>query len=93
MGAYFVDSQFVEKAIQYFERAAVVQPQNVKWRLMVASCHRRSGMLVSSPRHPTCSLRHAGNYQKAFETYKEINHKFPDNVDCKKNVASSTSAS
>ena len=25
MGAYFVDSQFCEKAIQYFERAAAVQ--------------------------------------------------------------------
>ena len=27
----------------YFERASQIQPQEVKWKLMVASCHRRSG--------------------------------------------------
>ena len=43
LGAYFIDSQFVEKAIHYFERAAVIQPNQVKWQLMIASCHRRSG--------------------------------------------------
>ena len=32
-----------EKAVTYFERAAQIQPQEVKWKLMVASCHRRSG--------------------------------------------------
>ena len=30
----------------------------------------------------TCLPTHAGNYQRAFETYKEINRLFPDNVDC-----------
>ncbi|XP_064596903.1 intraflagellar transport protein 88 homolog isoform X2 [Liolophura sinensis] len=43
LGAYYIDSQFCEKAIHYFERAALVQPNEVKWQLMVASCHRRSG--------------------------------------------------
>ncbi|XP_078699282.1 intraflagellar transport protein 88 homolog isoform X2 [Branchiostoma floridae x Branchiostoma belcheri] len=43
LGAYYIDSQFCEKAIHYFERAAVIQPSQVKWQLMVASCHRRSG--------------------------------------------------
>ena len=43
LGAYYVESQFSEKAIKYFERAAVIQPNDVKWQLMVASCHRRSG--------------------------------------------------
>lgn len=43
LGAYYIESQFPEKAISYFERAALVQPGEVKWRLMVASCHRRSG--------------------------------------------------
>ena len=32
-----------EKAVAYFERAAQIQPAEVKWKLMVASCHRRSG--------------------------------------------------
>ncbi|XP_076804063.1 intraflagellar transport protein 88 homolog [Clavelina lepadiformis] len=67
LGAYYVESQFSEKAIKYFERAAVIQPNDVKWQLMVASCHRRSG-----------------NYQSAYDKYKHIHTKFPDNVECLK---------
>ena len=40
---YFVKNEMYEKAVAYFERAAQIQPQEVKWKLMVASCHRRSG--------------------------------------------------
>jgi len=43
LGAYYIESQFPEKAVEYFKRASLVQPGVVKWRLMVASCHRRSG--------------------------------------------------
>lgn len=43
LGAYYIDSKFCEKAIHYFERASIVQPTQVKWHLMIASCHRRSG--------------------------------------------------
>ncbi|XP_029315285.1 intraflagellar transport protein 88 homolog [Cottoperca gobio] len=43
LGAYYIETQFCEKAIQYFERATLVQPTQVKWQLMVASCYRRSG--------------------------------------------------
>lgn len=43
LGAYYIDSQFCEKAIHYFERASIVQPNQVKWHLMIASCYRRSG--------------------------------------------------
>jgi intraflagellar transport protein 88 len=32
-----------EQAIEYFERAALVQPGEVKWQLMVTSCYRRLG--------------------------------------------------
>nr|XP_002129474.1 intraflagellar transport protein 88 homolog [Ciona intestinalis] len=67
LGGYYVESQFSEKAIKYFERAAVIQPNEVKWQLMVASCYRRSG-----------------NYQGAFEKYKQIHGKFPDNIECLK---------
>ncbi|XP_067569908.1 intraflagellar transport protein 88 homolog isoform X8 [Pseudorca crassidens] len=42
LGAYYIDTQFCEKAIQYFERASLIQPTQVKWQLMVASCFRRS---------------------------------------------------
>jgi tetratricopeptide (TPR) repeat protein len=43
LGAYFVKNEMYEKAVAYFERAAQIQPKEVKWKLMVASCHRRSG--------------------------------------------------
>jgi len=36
-----VKSELYEKAIEFFERASEIQPQEVKWKLMVASCHRR----------------------------------------------------
>nr|CAB3255439.1 intraflagellar transport protein 88 homolog [Phallusia mammillata] len=67
LGSYYVNSQFSEKAIKYYERAAVIQPNEVRWQIMVASCYRRSG-----------------NYQGAFEKYKQIHTKFPDNVECLK---------
>ncbi|XP_054643173.1 intraflagellar transport protein 88 homolog [Dunckerocampus dactyliophorus] len=43
LAAYYVQTQLYEKAIQYFERAILVQPSEVRWQLMVASCYRRSG--------------------------------------------------
>lgn len=43
MGAYYIESHFFEKAIEFFQRAALVQPAEVKWRLMIASCYRRVG--------------------------------------------------
>lgn len=43
LGAYYVDSSYYEQAIVYFDRAALIEPGQVKWFLMVASCHRRSG--------------------------------------------------
>lgn len=41
LGVWFVKSEMYEQAIKFFERAAQIQPQEVKWRLMVASCYRR----------------------------------------------------
>jgi intraflagellar transport protein 88 len=43
LGAYFVKSEMYEKAMEYFQKAAQIQPKEVKWMLMVASCHRRIG--------------------------------------------------
>lgn len=43
LGSYFIEHQVAEKALGYFERAALMQPNEVKWQLMSASCHRRSG--------------------------------------------------
>ncbi|MBN3306649.1 IFT88 protein, partial [Amia calva] len=43
LGGYYISTQAWEKGIQYLEKAALIQPTQVKWRLMVASCYRRSG--------------------------------------------------
>lgn len=43
LGGYYVDAQFIEKAVTYFERAVQVQPHVVRWRLMLATCFRKSG--------------------------------------------------
>eukprot|EP00762_Andalucia_godoyi_P000571 ANDGO_05212.mRNA.1 UDP-N-acetylglucosamine--peptide N-acetylglucosaminyltransferase len=43
LGAYFVKSEVYEKAMAFFERASEIQPHEVKWKLMVASCLRRIG--------------------------------------------------
>jgi uncharacterized protein HemY len=40
---WYVKREMYDQAIEYFERAAIVQPSEVKWRLMVASCYRRLG--------------------------------------------------
>ena len=38
---WYVKSELYEKAIGFFERASQIQPDEVKWRLMVTSCYRR----------------------------------------------------
>ncbi|KAJ8973762.1 hypothetical protein NQ317_017564 [Molorchus minor] len=43
LGSYYTEMQVVEKALTYFEKAAIMQPNNPKWLMMVAGCHRRSG--------------------------------------------------
>lgn len=43
LGVWYVKREMYEQAIEYFERAALVQPSEVKWQLMVTSCYRRLG--------------------------------------------------
>ena len=45
LGAYHVKNEVYEKSIPYFDLASRIQPQEVKWALMVASCYRRIGAL------------------------------------------------
>ncbi|GMT29246.1 hypothetical protein PFISCL1PPCAC_20543, partial [Pristionchus fissidentatus] len=67
IAAYYLEAQFAEKAVTYFEKAALMQPDEIKWHMMIASCTRR-----------------AGNYQKAFDLYKAVHHKFPSDLNCLK---------
>lgn len=41
LGAYYVKSEVYETAIKYFRRAVQLEPNEVKWQLMIASCYRR----------------------------------------------------
>ena len=43
LGAFHVKNEVYEKAQPYFDLAAKIQPAEVKWQLMVASCLRRVG--------------------------------------------------
>lgn len=46
LGAYYMESQYADKAIHYFERASLIQPTQINWQLMVASCYRKIGQFV-----------------------------------------------
>lgn len=43
LGAFHVRNEMYEKAVPYFQLAALVQAGEAKWALMVASCYRRTG--------------------------------------------------
>jgi intraflagellar transport protein 88 len=43
LGVWYVQQELYEQAVELFARASEVQPSEPKWRLMVASCYRRSG--------------------------------------------------
>lgn len=43
LGAFHVKSELYEKAMPFFDLASKIQPHEVKWQLMVASCYRRIG--------------------------------------------------
>jgi intraflagellar transport protein 88 len=43
LGIYYVKQDMYEAAIPFFSRASQIEPGEVKWRLMVASCYRRMG--------------------------------------------------
>jgi len=45
LGVWYVKSELYEKAIHFFERASQIQPNEVKWKLMVTSCYRRMNNL------------------------------------------------
>eukprot|EP00210_Caulerpa_lentillifera_P001414 g1358.t1 len=43
LAAFYSKNEMFEKAIDYFHRASMLQPEEVKWKLMIASCLRRAG--------------------------------------------------
>ncbi|XP_065350191.1 intraflagellar transport protein 88 homolog isoform X2 [Cloeon dipterum] len=51
LGAYYAEMQVPEKAVQHYERAALAQPTEPRWPLLIASCLRRSGNHQEALRH------------------------------------------
>eukprot|EP00929_Paragymnodinium_shiwhaense_P016842 TRINITY_DN12548_c1_g2_i2.p1 TRINITY_DN12548_c1_g2~~TRINITY_DN12548_c1_g2_i2.p1 ORF type:complete len:814 (-),score=200.11 TRINITY_DN12548_c1_g2_i2:227-2668(-) len=45
LGIYYVKQEMYEAAIPFFRAASQIEPNEVKWMLMVASCFRRMGAL------------------------------------------------
>jgi intraflagellar transport protein 88 len=43
LGSYYIKSEAFEKAIPFLERAIQLQPDDLHWQLMCASCNRRTG--------------------------------------------------
>lgn len=43
LGEYFIELRLSERAVTYFEKAALVQPEEPKWKLLVGSCYRQAG--------------------------------------------------
>lgn len=41
LGIYYVKNLNYERACFFFERASLLQPKEIKWNLMIASCNRR----------------------------------------------------
>jgi len=56
LGVWYVKSEMYERAIEFFMRASELQPGEVKWRLMVASCHRCVEVLAH-PLLPSARLK------------------------------------
>lgn len=48
LASYYIESQFPEKAANYFARASIIEPHEVKWHLMNASCLRKIGTDVAT---------------------------------------------
>lgn len=43
LGIYYVDIHLYKKAAEYFKKALNIEPNNLKWSLLIAGCYRRSG--------------------------------------------------
>jgi tetratricopeptide (TPR) repeat protein len=64
LGLYFVKHEIYEKALLYFERASQIQPNEINWKLMVASCHRRIGAFQQAKKcYEQIHIKHPENIE------------------------------
>ncbi|KAI6234411.1 hypothetical protein M3Y99_00791700 [Aphelenchoides fujianensis] len=51
LGNNSVDAKSYEKAVHFFERAALMEPHNIEWQMLIAGCHRRSANFQKALEH------------------------------------------
>ena len=78
LGIYYVKQEMYEAAIPFFSRASQIEPNEVKWRLMVASCYRRHSEHLSH-----IDLKPGmGAYPAALKLYEDIHRSHPNDIEC-----------
>ncbi len=45
LAIWFVKHEMFEKSVHFFQRASKIQPKEVKWKVMIATCYRKMGRL------------------------------------------------
>jgi intraflagellar transport protein 88 len=95
LGVWYVKGELYEDAIQFFERAAEIEPNEVKWQLMVARyiiyyyvvdpphCYYKAIFSLQSMNDNSC-YRRMGSYTQALTLYKKIHRQYPENLECKR---------
>ncbi|KAH7352170.1 hypothetical protein KP509_19G033100 [Ceratopteris richardii] len=64
LGAFYVQHELYEKAIPIFKLASKIQPQEVKWQLMIASCYRKIGSYSEAiAKHKEILIQHPNNIE------------------------------
>lgn len=43
LGIWFIKNEMYEKSLHFFSRAGQIEPQEIKWQLVINSCYRRMG--------------------------------------------------
>ena len=81
LAAFYVNSELYEKASEYFKLASKMEPNEIKWSLMVASCYRSITKDIASQIR-SCLCRRAGLLYQAFDEYERIHRSHPDSVEC-----------
>lgn len=79
LAAFYVKNEMYEKALEYFKLASQLQPTEIKWSLMVASCYRYLSHLKQLG---DSFARRAGLLPEAFEYYAQIHQGHPESVEC-----------
>ena len=85
LGSYYIDSQYPEKAVEYFEKAALAK-YSIDVILILTAKYNPIEFLrpnqVKWQLMVASCYRRSGNYAAALERYKSIHYKFPDNIEC-----------